>query len=370
MKILYLMHLPWDWIKQRPHFLAEELSSLCPVEVVYRFYRVPFEGKLVRNPCRQSLQVRPVVILPFNRFAPVAALNGLLLRAYLRRCIARFDVVWFTHPEMFEAVGPIIPASARVVYDCMDNHCAFDLVTHNAALGRRIRKSEQALLDRCDTIFTSSQALGEMLASHYGVKQPIHVVNNGIHLEQGLPLAPLAPAMEAALAAAPFRLTFVGTIAGWLDANLLVAALDRFPGMTVFLFGPSEVALPEHPRLRQMGPVSHEQVFTVMERSDALVMPFRVTELVRGVDPVKLYEYVYSGKPAISVDYPEVRKFAEFVYLYRGEEEFMTLLENLLAGTVGPKRPAVACRNFARDNTWQKRAESVKGILEAVGAHG
>ena len=107
-RILYLMHLPWDWIKQRPHFLAEELSSLCPVEVVYRFYRVPFEGKLVRNPRRQSLQVRPVVILPFNRFAPVAALNGLLLRAYLRRCIARFDVVWFTHPEMFEAVGCLL----------------------------------------------------------------------------------------------------------------------------------------------------------------------------------------------------------------------------------------------------------------------
>lgn len=173
--------------------------------------------------------------------------------------------------------------------------------------------------------------------------------------------------MEEALTAASFRLTFVGTVAAWLDGELLLAALERFPDLTVFLFGPREVPLPEHPRLRQMGPVPHDQVFTVMDRSDALIMPFRVTELVRGVDPVKLYEYVFSGKPAIAVDYPETQKFADFVHLYREGEELMTLLQRLLNGTLAPKRTLQECRSFALANTWKKRTGVVVRLLGMAG---
>ena len=35
-KILYLMHIPWGWIKQRPHFLAELLSIDFDVDVFYK----------------------------------------------------------------------------------------------------------------------------------------------------------------------------------------------------------------------------------------------------------------------------------------------------------------------------------------------
>ncbi len=31
--ILYLMHIPWGWIKQRPHFIAEILSNFYSVNL-------------------------------------------------------------------------------------------------------------------------------------------------------------------------------------------------------------------------------------------------------------------------------------------------------------------------------------------------
>ena len=31
--ILYLMHIPWGWIKQRPHFFAEKLAEDAVVDV-------------------------------------------------------------------------------------------------------------------------------------------------------------------------------------------------------------------------------------------------------------------------------------------------------------------------------------------------
>lgn len=35
-KILYIMHVPWGWIKQRPHFFAEYLNKDFDVDVVYK----------------------------------------------------------------------------------------------------------------------------------------------------------------------------------------------------------------------------------------------------------------------------------------------------------------------------------------------
>ena len=32
-RILYFMHVDWNWIKQRPHFLAEGLSQHFKVDV-------------------------------------------------------------------------------------------------------------------------------------------------------------------------------------------------------------------------------------------------------------------------------------------------------------------------------------------------
>lgn len=35
-QILYLMHVPWGWIKQRPHFFAEYLAKDLIVDVYYK----------------------------------------------------------------------------------------------------------------------------------------------------------------------------------------------------------------------------------------------------------------------------------------------------------------------------------------------
>ena len=33
-KMLYCMHIGWNWIKQRPHFIAEELANEYDLTVI------------------------------------------------------------------------------------------------------------------------------------------------------------------------------------------------------------------------------------------------------------------------------------------------------------------------------------------------
>ena len=51
-KVLYVMHISWGWIKQRPQFLAEELAKYYEVDV---FYRMSNHNKEDENPSFKSI---------------------------------------------------------------------------------------------------------------------------------------------------------------------------------------------------------------------------------------------------------------------------------------------------------------------------
>jgi hypothetical protein len=356
------MHLPWGWVKQRPHFLAEHLNSYFDVDLLYRFYYVPFERKLVDNRVSSGLRVTPFPIIPLNRFGWVARINAFIVRSYLKRRISSYDIIWVTNPDMYEIVKPIIPLNTHLVYDCMDNHLEFSLIKNNRQLHHRILVAESQLMRDAQTVIASSDALSSVLIERYGVNRRIEVVNNAISLEDSCVVS-IDEHIESCITRARFKLIYIGTIASWMDMDLLEAVVNANNDVTVFLFGPSETAIPIHERIIDMGPIQHCQVYQVMNQADALFMPFKVDNLILGVNPVKLYEYIYSGKPSFSVRYPETEKFDDYVYLYSDTEEFLVLLKKLLTGELGAKQPIELCSRFAKENTWEHRAKNVAEIL-------
>ena len=88
-----------------------------------------------------------------------------------------------------------------------------------------------------------------------------------------------------------------------------------------------------------------------------------VTELVKSVNPVKLYEYIYSGVPVISVKYGETEKFSDYIYLYTTTEEFLGLIDLVKQNKLKPKKPLGESVEFAKANTWQMR---VKEIINTI----
>ena len=103
----------------------------------------------------------------------------------------------------------------------------------------------------------------------------------------------------------------------WLNIPLLIEALNLYNELTIYLVGPCDIKIPKHERLIIVGPVNHSLVFEFMKNADVLIMPFVVNELIKAVNPVKLYEYIYSCKPVISVYYAETEPFEPYIYLYQ-----------------------------------------------------
>lgn len=352
------MHVPWNWIKQRPHFIAEHLSKFYKITV---FCKINYRSKnLVQNPLDTTINKVDGFVLPFARFRFVQRINTWILRRQVAKLMKTGSIIWITDPLFFEVIADLLLPSNFLIFDCMDDARSFPLVLSNPPLRDRLIDLEGRLCKRSDLIITSSANLKSKLIVQYGADPgQICIVNNAATTAPGYtPVAPQEPHLNSTK-----RIVYIGTISEWFDFGLILEALSQVPSIEFHLFGPIEVRVPVHPALKCWGPVLHDKIFEIMGGSDCLVMPFLPTDLVMSVNPVKLYEYIYSGKPVIALKYPESLPFGDFVHLYESRKEFVDLVAQVASGELSPKKPADQCLEFILQNTWESRTREILAFL-------
>lgn len=350
-KILFLMHVDWNWIKQRPQFIAEEFSKNHSVTIVYPISKN--RKKLTKNPSFGIDKIGGYLRLPHAaRKIPILSKLSdcfVLAQLYFKFQISEFDVVFVTHPFL---VG-LIPNSFSgiVIYDCMDNHSEFEEVDKNM-----VYKQESDLCKRADFVLCSSSKLMEVIVEKYNVEpEKLRIVYNAISdkfTERGV----LTPTFEVS------RVAYLGTVSDWFDFESLLYALENNKELVVDIIGPVTIDVPHHDRLNFLGPVDHDKIANVMSRYSCLVMPFIVNDLVKSVDPVKLYEYIFLGGCIITVYYDEICRFSEFVNFYRDKEEFSQLLKYFINKEHHRLNiPDIASREkFILSNTWSSRVANIE----------
>jgi teichuronic acid biosynthesis glycosyltransferase TuaH len=359
MKILYIMHVDWRWIKQRPQFLAEELSSHYSLRVLDR--RSPLQkGRILGHGA-----CSPVPLLPLPWSWPIIRIaTNWLQRRYVTIVLRRFrpDIIWLTHPSLL-AFLPRWTTNVPVVYDCMDDVFGFKASSSRRSL---LAKMENQLVARSASIFCSSENLKEVLLARYGKEgdRKTRVVRNGI---SALILRSSAPVALPPRNGSCTRVAYTGTIAEWMDFRLLLQSLKRHNDLEFHLIGPTGARdLPTHERLILHGVVSHDELLSAVEQFDAFVMPFLVTPLIESVDPVKLYEYISYARPTISVYYREIRRLEPYLHFYRNEEEFNSLIGRLVRGDLPLPGDDHSRQRFLENNTWSSRCHEIRERLESA----
>ncbi len=353
MRITYAMHVNWRWIRQRPHVLAEQLAqthalSLLHYAMYHRQHRAAEQA-----PPFPAHELRRLPERVKRLGAPLRALNARWIGHQVARAVRAegSELLWVTHPDF--AAAALALDGLPVVYDCMDDHAAFD-----AAAAPALLAAEQRLVARADLVLFSSATLAQRVAARARLRRH-EVVNNGV--ADSLLERAAAPARAAAGADDGPVLGYFGTVSHWFNWPLVLHLLDALPGARLMLAGPLETALPTHPRVRHAGVLAHADLGAFVAGCDVLVMPFVVNRLIEAVDPVKLYEYVAFGRPALAPRYAESERFEPWVTLYRDAEEALAQLRaGAAAGT-----DAAARGRFLAANSWRQR---VRQIEQAIGA--
>lgn len=359
-KIAYLMHVDWNWIKQRPHFLYEELTKYYHVDLFYVDKLFNKDRNKNSYEVYSNSKVNKFKKIPLSgRFRALQYIEK-FLNSQSIHLLNNYDYIWITSPLMLDFISLDQVDNKIVIYDCMDNFLGFYEGTNKVD---RLKPLEIALIKRSDFVFCSSGYLKHKIISlyrNYLRSDPI-VINNGISssLYRQHEIVDKSKIKENAM----INLTYIGTIGEWIDFNSLIKVLDNFPNVTFTMIGPVDVKVPEHSRINFIGVVRHNELVHYASKAHALIMPFKLTELVRAVDPVKIYEYIYFNKPILAINYEEMYKFLPFVNLYNNDAQLISLVNKIINEDY-MKFSKEHIFQFLNKNTWNLRCKSIVRILK------
>ena len=108
--------------------------------------------------------------------------------------------------------------------------------------------------------------------------------------------------------------------------------------------------------------MDHNDLMQYASKADAFIMPFVVNELIEGVDPVKLYEYMFFDVPVISVFYEELLHFQDHIHFYNNHEEALNLCNIIFSKNYEPSDRNI----FLQSSSWRSRSSKILDAIKCI----
>lgn len=152
---------------------------------------------------------------------------------------------------------------------------------------------------------------------------------------------------------------FVGAVASWLDWDLISLAARKMPDYHfVFIGSFHGITHPPivGPNIHYVGHKDYKDLPKYMSHCEYLWIPFKLNEMTRGVNPIKMWEYLATGIPVISTALPEVP--ADYVDIV--DSDFKTVSSAKYHHHSDKQK-------YAKLNSWGNRAQRLHRLLVQKG---
>jgi glycosyltransferase involved in cell wall biosynthesis len=385
--VIFISLENWDNIWRRNQFLCAEWLRRFP-EMRLLFVGRPKDFSnavrtgsvaglrrplLERHPDFGGLTIlNPIKLLPNSVSACRAANLHLLclqIRVAARKAGLRAPLLWINDHCAEPLVGRL--RERAVVYDITDD---WTLLTATQEEEReRIRHADRRLCEKADLVVVCSKALERSRQNHC---RKMVVVPNGVDaahyrscLEPNSVALNCVAADQGAHPATVFG--YLGTLhTDRIDLDLVAALAQAKPEARVVLCGPDLLTVPERkrilaaPNVELREPVAYRQVPEVITGFDVCILPHRCTSFTESLNPIKLWEYLASGKPVAATPVAGFRERAHLCHLGSGAEGFVQACEDALKED--PARASARVKE-AEANSWKARSEQLLEVFRQQG---
>lgn len=254
----------------------------------------------------------------------------------------------------------------RWVYYCVD-----DFSVWPGADGQVMQQMDELQAGRVDRAVAVSTTLQDRIA---GFGKQAALLTHGIDLAHWSPgdeddgvsesvPAPSKPDWWPQASGSVYL--FWGLIDPRMDANFCRALIEPTSDAgTLLLVGPKQAAdtsLTSHARIVTPGPMPYDALPALASAADVLVMPYRDEPVTRAIQPLKLKEYLATGKPVVVRDLPANRAWADACDLAADAATFARLAHERATGGLPPDQATARAR--LKDETWQEKALEFERML-------
>ncbi len=321
-------------------------------------------AQAVRRPVQVSSGLWHCTVpqLPWRAVPGVDWLNRRFGAWAVRRAMRHAGIdramLWFVvpHPSfMLDAV----PHELSIYY-CIDDYGA-----HPGVDTERILACDAELTRRADHVFVAPPAL---VAAKLAINPATTFSPHGVDVELfALAQAPATLVPPAAAGLGRPVIGYFGLIAAWTDVELVEWLARQRPQWHFLLVGHVSVPVAALARLSNVtlvGAQPYESLPGWAKAFDVAIIPYRMNQQVRNSNPLKLREYLATGKPVVSVPTPEVERFGTLLHVAEGRESF---LEGIEAALEDDTTEQSAKRiDAVRGMSWELRARA--SLETALGA--
>jgi len=300
-----------------------------------------------------NLDTLSPVMLPFgNRL--IRSFNRHSLVQKVRRRVVELGfkdpILLTTLPNAADFLGEL--NEKLIIYYCVDDFLRWPGVNRTL-----VAEMEERLLSRADLLVCSSGELAA-LKRHNGLTTKVlpHGVDFDHFSRAACPHHGAVPLLEGI--SRP-RIGYFGLLGEWVDIQLLELLASNNPSWSFVFMG---TVITDTSRLKSMsnvlftGPVPYERLPEYVSSLDVLILPYRTSGRGHSITPLKLREYLATGKPIVATSIPECRLYEKVVVIAASHEEFLAGIEQAVAE--GMSR-AEERRATVANETWRDRAETL-----------
>lgn len=305
-----------------------------PRLVVLQPFMLPFGFKLAR------LFNRRQVIRAVRRAAKTLALTQ--------------PIVVSTVPNAGDYVDGL--SASRIVYYCPDDFTQWPGLDHTV-----VRDMEDTLIAKSDVLVATSRKLLQRFESSGA---PAHLLTHGVDLEL---FAAGSAAAHPCVADLPRpRIGYFGLFDARSDQELIARLAAAMPAVSFVVTGPVVVdaaALRAAANVFFTGSVGYADLPALAAGLDVLFLPYVVNDFTESISPLKLKEYLATGKPVVSSPLPEANALQPFVRIASSAEQWHDALQTALRESSSDRREAV--RRALQGESWAAKARLFLRICQS-----